>query len=97
MNSKVKPQKGQMDAEIVNEVDWRPWFREPWVWFIIALPACAVVGCAITIWLAITRPDYLVVDDGEYQHIRSELQAAPDEQKAPTQTGTTDSEGNGDR
>jgi len=65
---------------IEKTVEIRPWFREPWVWFIIALPAAAVVGCAITIWLAITRPDFLVVDDNEYQHIKAELHATPDQQ-----------------
>lgn len=65
---------------IENTIDIRPWFREPWVWFIIALPAAAVVGCSITIWLAITRPDFVIVDDGLYQQIRAELQAAPEQQ-----------------
>jgi len=69
-------------TEILTEsaVDIRPWFREPWVWFIIALPAAAVVGCAITIWLAITRPDYVIVDDIEYQYIKADLHATPEQQ-----------------
>ena len=70
----------QMSAQTETTIDLRPWYREPWVWFIIALPAAAVVGCSITIWLAITRPDYLVVDDSEYQHIEAELHATPEPQ-----------------
>jgi hypothetical protein len=60
-------------------VDVRPWFREPWVWVIIAFPAAAVVGCAITIWLAITRPDHLVIEEVEYQKVKSELRATPEQ------------------
>jgi hypothetical protein len=29
-----------------------PWWREPWPWILMAGPALAIVGCAITITLA---------------------------------------------
>lgn len=60
-------------SKAAQHPDYRPWFREPWVWFLIALPSAAIIGCAITIWLAITRPDYLIVDDQEYQQLKTEL------------------------
>jgi len=41
----------------------RPWFREPWVWLIIALPASAVFGGIITIWIAVESDDGLVQDN----------------------------------
>ena len=41
----------------------RPWFREPWVWLLIALPASAVLGGMVTIWIAVDSDDGLVVDD----------------------------------
>ncbi len=41
----------------------RRWYREPWVWLLIALPMSAVVGGMITIYLAVTSSDGLVVDD----------------------------------
>lgn len=41
----------------------RPWYREPWVWLMIALPMSAVIGGMITIYLAVTTSDGLVVDD----------------------------------
>lgn len=41
----------------------RRWYREPWVWLVIALPLTAVVGGMITIYLAVTTSDGLVVDD----------------------------------
>jgi hypothetical protein len=41
----------------------RKWFREPWVWLLIALPASAVLGGMVTIWIAVESDDGLVVDD----------------------------------
>ncbi|HKX55461.1 MAG TPA: FixH family protein, partial [Xanthomonadales bacterium] len=55
--------------------DFRPWYREPWVWLLIALPAIAVIGCAITIWLALSRPDHLVMDQQQYQQLEADLHA----------------------
>jgi hypothetical protein len=40
-----------------------PWYREPWVWLMIAFPLSAVIGGMITIYLAVTTSDGLVVDD----------------------------------
>lgn len=40
-----------------------PWYREPWVWLMIALPMSAVIGGIITIYLAVSTSDGLVVDD----------------------------------
>ena len=56
----------------------RPWYREPWPWVAIAIPATAVVASMFTLYLAITNPDYLVVEDEQYDEIRSELRAQPD-------------------
>jgi hypothetical protein len=41
----------------------KPWYQQPWVWLLIALPATAVVGGMITLYLAVTTSDGLVVDD----------------------------------
>ena len=43
--------------------DKRRWYREPWVWLLISLPMTAVIGSMITIYLAISTSDGLVVDD----------------------------------
>jgi len=40
-----------------------PWYREPWPWILMAGPATVIVAGAITIWLAISTFDGLVVDD----------------------------------
>ena len=41
----------------------RPWYRQAWPWFLIALPASAVFGGIATIILALQSPNALVVDD----------------------------------
>jgi hypothetical protein len=41
----------------------RRWYAEPWVWLLIALPLTAVIGGMITLYLAISTSDGLVVDD----------------------------------
>jgi hypothetical protein len=40
-----------------------PWYREPWVWLMIALPMTAVIASMFTIYLAVSTADGLVVDD----------------------------------
>ena len=58
----------------------RPWYKEPWPWVAIAIPGAAVIMGVITLYLALSNPDYLVVDEEEYREIKSELraQAVPD-------------------
>lgn len=63
----------------------RPWYREPWPWVAIAIPAAAVIMGMTTLYLALTNPDYLVVDDQEYGEIKSEFRA-----QAPPETGKTE-------
>jgi hypothetical protein len=41
----------------------RPWYRQLWPWLLIVPPAAAVIGGAITLYLAISRPDMLVRQD----------------------------------
>ncbi len=41
----------------------RPWFKQFWPWFLIALPATAVVGGIATLIIAAHDPDGLVADD----------------------------------
>ncbi|WP_255593015.1 hypothetical protein [Bordetella sp. BOR01] len=31
------------------------WYREPWPWFLMTGPLLAILGCIITIYLAVTR------------------------------------------
>ena len=41
----------------------KPWYREPWPWFLISLPATAVVAGLTTVWIAFQSADGLVVGD----------------------------------
>lgn len=41
----------------------KPWYREPWPWFLISLPATAVIAGLATVWIAATNADGLVVGD----------------------------------
>jgi hypothetical protein len=60
-----------------------PWYRYGWPWVAIAIPAIAVIGGMFTLYLAISHPDPLVIDDGQYREIRSGLQAQPTEDSVP--------------
>ena len=46
--------------------DTQPWYRQFWPWFIIALPASAVVAGLTTVWISMQTTDSLVIasDDG---------------------------------
>ena len=46
--------------------DTKPWYRQFWPWFIMALPASAVVAGLTTVWISMQTTDSLVVrsDDG---------------------------------
>ncbi len=69
-----------------------PWYKQFWPWFIIALPASVVVASFITLWIAISNPDQLVVDDDEYRRLNSELKAqAPVQEKKEEETGKSES------
>jgi len=41
----------------------RPWYREPWPWFLIAGPAIVVVASLATAVIAVKTDDGLVADD----------------------------------
>jgi hypothetical protein len=75
----------------------KPWYREPWPWVAIGIPAAAVIMGLTTLYLALANPDYLVVDDQEYNQIKSELRAqAPPDAGQPGPGASRDQE-DGDR
>lgn len=47
-----------------NAVAAEPWFRNPWVWLVIAIPTLTVAGGLLTIFLAISNPHIMVDDSG---------------------------------
>ena len=46
-----------------NAATEEPWFRNPWVWLVIAIPALTVAGGLLTIYLAITNA-HIMVSEG---------------------------------
>ena len=66
-----------------DNTEYLPWYKSPWPWVAIAIPGAAVIMGITTLVLALNNPDPLVVDDGEYNEIRSSLKAqqAPDSQE----------------
>lgn len=42
----------------------KPWWREPWPWILMAGPAAAIVGCIITIVLAMQHYGDQAINDG---------------------------------
>src|SRR5215831_12664111 len=44
-------------------MDALPWYRQPWPWFLIALPAIAVVGSVAAAVLAVRSDDGIVAAD----------------------------------
>jgi len=41
----------------------KPWYREPWPWILMAGPVIVVIAGFVTLWLAASTFDGLVVDD----------------------------------
>jgi hypothetical protein len=40
-----------------------PWYREPWPWLLMAGPVTVIVAGIVTIWIAVSSSDGLVVDN----------------------------------
>lgn len=90
MNTTQQPQNnGLMPGENV------PWFKQFWPWFIIALPTAAVIASFVTLWLAISNPDQVIVTNDEYRQLNSELKAqAPAKDKEQAETAEADPSSN---
>lgn len=56
--------------------DTKPWYRQFWPWFLIALPATAVVASFATLAIAIRNADEVVSDpDYELSRFAEEIPA----------------------
>lgn len=47
----------------IAEAELTPWYRQFWPWFLMSLPASAVVAGIITVVIAMSNHDHAVVDD----------------------------------
>ena len=63
----------------------KPWWKEPWPWLLMSGPLMAMIGCGVTIWLAMTHADRPVVE-GVAQHGLVVEKVGP----AHARPGTTD-------
>ena len=73
----------------------RPWYREPWPWILISLPATAVVAGLATVWIAATNADGLVV--GDYYKAGLAINQTLAREEAARQQGLTASIAQADR
>ena len=55
----------------------RPWWKQLWPWLLISGPAVAMIGCAVTIWLAYKIPDQPIRDGVVKQGLKVTEQARP--------------------
>ena len=55
------------DMRVIMRSDTVPWYKQPLVWMLIAIPASAVIAGIHMIYLAVTTADGLVVDE-YYKH-----------------------------
>jgi hypothetical protein len=46
-----------------SSADSAPWYTHRWPWFLMIGPASVLVGGAFAAWLALGKPDAMVVDD----------------------------------
>ncbi len=61
----------------IDGLDTHPWYKEPWPWVLIAIPLLTILASGYTFYLALSNPDYLVVEEQEYNAIVEELRAEP--------------------
>ena len=57
----------------VDGLDTRPWYKEPWPWVLIAIPLLTIIASGYTFYLAVTYPDYLVIEEEEYSEVVKDL------------------------
>jgi hypothetical protein len=76
----------------MTEKQLKPWYRYPWPWVAIAVPAIAVIMGMTTLYLALTNPDYLVVEEQQYSEIKSDLRA-----QQPSDAGQSDQDDSRDQ
>lgn len=62
--------------------DTLPWYRQFWPWFIIALPATAVVAGVYTLWLSMQTTDSMVVRSDVGMNVVAEQHRAAESEAA---------------
>ncbi len=75
--------KLQQDASL-------PWYRQFWPWFLIALPASAVIASLYTLYLAVTHPDPVIIDQQQYRQLDRELKVQRPAARKPWNSVTSE-------
>lgn len=65
MTPTTSPSTGNPTEAQIPASDIRPWWREPYVWMVIAGPSSAVIACMITAFYILQGPD-AVVSEASY-------------------------------
>jgi hypothetical protein len=60
--------------------DTVPWYRQFWPWFIMALPASAVVAGLSTVWIAMQTTDSLVIQSDDGMNVVTERNTAAEKE-----------------
>jgi hypothetical protein len=71
----------------LNVAEKRPWYKEPMVWLVIAIPASSVIYGTFFLIVSITSFDGMVVDD--YYKVGKEINRELKRDKAATSHGLT--------
>lgn len=67
---------------MTTETQIGPWYRQPWLWFLIMFPAASIVYCAIAITVALNMDNSLVTDDWDKDGRAINMIIARDEKAA---------------
>jgi hypothetical protein len=65
-------------ADYTSTLQMKPWWKEPYVWMVIAGPVSAVVACIITAFYIMLGPDAVVSENrySEGRAIKKEVDSA---------------------
>ena len=72
----------------MRQEDTTPWYRQFWPWFIIAIPASAVVGGLTTVWISTQTTDSLVLRSEDGVRNASDRRIAAERLDIDPETGT---------
>lgn len=70
--------KEHLEAHFLNEDIPRPWWKEPYVWMVIAGPVSAVIACLVSAVYILQGPDAVVPESqyAESRVIRDQIKTA---------------------
>lgn len=60
----------------------KPWFREPWFWFLVAFPMASIIWCAFMITVALNTENAMVTDDYSKEGRGINMEIARDQKAA---------------